>query len=121
MTCPKTVLVVDDDPDIRDSLCEVLQDEGYRTLTAENGAAALDQLRSTGEPCVILLDLMMPVMDGVDFRSQQLRNPALASIPVIVVSASGDGRTLAASLDAAAFIAKPIRVNQLVSAVERVC
>lgn len=121
MGCQKTVLVVDDDADIRDSLSDLLSEEGYDVLTAENGAQALDRLRASDGACVILLDLMMPVMDGIDFRSRQRQDPALASIPVIVVSASGDGGATAASLDAAAFIAKPIRVHQLMSAVQQVC
>jgi CheY-like chemotaxis protein len=121
MSCQKTVLVVDDDRDIRESICDLLSEEGYVVVTAENGAQALDRLRASSDPCVILLDLMMPVMDGIDFRSHQRGDPALADIPVIVVSASGDGRTTAASLDAADFIAKPIRVQQLISAVHKIC
>lgn len=120
MSCQRTVLVVDDDADVRESLCDVLHDEGYFTLTAQNGAEALTRLRASGAD-IILLDLMMPVMDGIDFRSEQRRDPELATIPVIVVSASGDARSLASSLDAAAYLPKPIRVTQLVQAVHALC
>ena len=77
------ILVVDDDPDIRDSLREVLEDEGYGTSCVANGREALDFLRSGKRPCVILLDLMMPVMDGWQFLEEQKRDPALAAIPVL--------------------------------------
>src|SRR5579862_4602951 len=65
------ILIVDDDPDIRDSLKEVLEDEGYEVNGVANGREALDYLRKSPRPCVILLDLMMPVMDGWQFRREQ--------------------------------------------------
>jgi len=82
------VLVVDDDKAIRAFLSEVLADEGFRVKTAVNGRTALDLLATGFRPCVILLDLMMPVANGWDFRSRQLRMPDVSAIPVAVLSGS---------------------------------
>src|SRR5690242_8866746 len=87
---PRThdVLVVDDDYAIREMLTEVLEDAGYRVISVENGAAALAQLREMlTPPCLILLDLMMPVMTGWEFRIAQQADARLAAIPVIALSA----------------------------------
>ena len=115
------VLVVDDDRDIREVLAEVLQDEGYSVALAVNGADALRYLRSGGSPRVILLDLMMPIMDGWRFRSEQLQDPALGRIPVIVLTADGGAKEKAATLKATEGITKPVRLDALLSAVARVC
>ena len=115
------VLVVDDDRDIRDSLVEVLQDQGYHAIGAGNGREALDALRTSAEmPCLILLDLMMPVMDGREFREEQLKNPAWTSIPVIVISAYNDVADQARAL-AADHLRKPLAVRPLMDAVRRHC
>ena len=75
------ILVVDDDPDIRDSLREVLEDEGYEVACVGNGREALDHLKTANpRPCVILLDLMMPVMDGWQFRKEQKQDAEIAGI-----------------------------------------
>ena len=85
------VLIVEDDEDIRESLQDFLQDHGYQTLGAVNGRDALKRLAASDlRPCAIILDLMMPVMDGRAFREEQLRSPALAEIPVILTSAHSD-------------------------------
>src|SRR5881392_3915466 len=85
------VLVVEDDEDIRDSLVEFLGDEGYEARGAGNGREALSLLAAIAPPpCLIILDLMMPVMDGRTFREEQLRRPDVADIPVIVISAYRD-------------------------------
>ena len=86
-----TILVVDDDADIRDSVAEVLEDAGYRVQQAANGREALDYLQASAYPCIILLDLMMPVMDGPQFRAAQQSKPTLAGIPVVVISAGARG------------------------------
>src|SRR5690242_7123757 len=84
----RTLLVVEDDADVREALIEVLADHGYFALAAANGREALEILRAEGpRPSVILLDIMMPVMDGQQFRAAQLEDPELAAIPVIVLSA----------------------------------
>lgn len=115
------ILVVDDDRDIRDSLVEVLEDNGYRAIGAGNGREALDTLRATAEvPCLILLDLMMPVMDGREFREEQLKNPDWTGIPVIVISAYSDVAEQARTL-AVEHLRKPLAMRPLIEAVRRHC
>jgi CheY-like chemotaxis protein len=115
-----TVLVVDDDRDIRDSVVELLEDNGYHAIGASNGREALDVLRSSPPPCLILLDLMMPVMDGRGFREEQLKNPAWTTIPVIVISAYNDVDAQARAL-AADHLRKPLGLRPLIEAVRRHC
>src|SRR5690349_23695253 len=91
-----SVLVVEDDFDLRDALVPILEYEGHRVVSAANGKEALERLRTMPPPSLILLDLMMPVMDGEQFRAQQLRDPALASIPVVIVSAHASAEERAA-------------------------
>ena len=117
----KCILVVEDDPDLAQLVAEVLESAGYRTAIAGNGRAALDHLRTCTHPDLILLDLMMPVMDGWEFREEQQKLPALASIPVLTVTADGDARGKAAAIQAAGYITKPITIDSLLDAVERVC
>ena len=115
------VLVVEDDPDIRATLCEALDDHGYASVGAANGAEALDYLRNAPEtPCLILLDLMMPVMDGQTFRNEQRADPRLAEIPVIVISAYRDVEKYATEL-AADYLAKPVRLDALLDVARRHC
>jgi CheY-like chemotaxis protein len=113
------VLIVDDDRSIRESLCELLTDEGHRAVGASNGQEALEVLRSDGRPCVILLDIMMPVMDGVAFRVQQLADPDLRTIPVAVITAGGQGA--ASSMNTEAILLKPLRLESVLEVVERFC
>mgnify|MGYP002336319375 CR=1 FL=1 len=82
------VLVVDDDDDLREALAETLEDEGHRVRVACNGAQALAILRSGYQPCVIVLDLMMPIMDGWTMLQEVRRDPALTRIEIIITSAS---------------------------------
>ena len=114
----KTILVVDDDQDIRDTLTELLQEEGYTVVRASQGIEALCALRDLPTPSLILLDLMMPVMDGWQFRTEQRKDPAIASIPVVVISATGKDEKLS-SLGAVQFLKKPLRLEQLLDAVLR--
>lgn len=115
------VLVVDDDRDIRDSLVEMLESQGYLARGAANGVEALEVMRTSAElPCVILLDLMMPMMDGWEFRETQLANPAWTQIPVIVISAYADVDVKARAL-AAEYLCKPLAVRLLLEAVRRHC
>ena len=113
------ILVVDDDQAIRETLCELLADEGHRAVGASNGQEALDLIRSDGHPCLILLDVMMPVMDGIAFRVQQLQDPALSTIPVAVITAAG--QIAAASMNVDAFLAKPLRIEHVLQVVQRFC
>lgn len=86
---PPSVLIIDDDRDSREAMAEALSLEGYFVATAANGAEALACLRTGYHPHVILLDLMMPGVDGWDFRTEQKRDAALAQIPVVVISGVG--------------------------------
>jgi two-component system response regulator MprA len=120
--CPRTVLVVEDDLDIREALAEVLEDGNYRALRADNGEEALAKLRDAGPvPCVILLDVMMPVMDGREFLARQQKDAALRQIPVIVLSAQADAARAAAQLNAAGYLRKPIDLSELLRTVEKFC
>jgi CheY-like chemotaxis protein len=115
------ILVVDDDRDIRDSLIETLEDHGFRAAGAANGVEALAVLRTSLErPSLILLDLMMPVMDGPEFREEQLKNPSWADIPVVVISAYSDVEARARSL-AVEYIRKPLAIRPLIDVVRRHC
>lgn len=114
------VLIVEDDPSIREVMEDVLSDEGYHVVTAPHGAAALVCLQQT-QPCVILLDLMMPILDGFGFRRIQRETPQFATIPVIVMSAFPANVETVVQLDAAAYLRKPIPLERLVATVERYC
>src|SRR5215471_17553696 len=118
----KLILIVEDDLDVSRLLAEILEAEGYRTAIAANGREALDQLRKNSHyPDLILLDMMMPVMDGWKFREEQRKLPALASIPVLTVTADGDARGKAASIQAAGYVSKPLQIDGLLDEVERIC
>src|ERR1700758_817248 len=86
------ILLVDDDIPSTEALKEMLEGAGYDVVCAENGREALARLHETGPICVILLDIMMPGMNGFEFREAQLKDPTLASIPVVVVTADGRAR-----------------------------
>ena len=103
------ILVVDDDYALRQSISEALELEGYDTVCVEHGEAALRHLEKADPPCLILLDLMMPVMDGQTFRQRILSRPALAGIPVVVLTAGG--RQMAASVPATEVLLKPLRIG----------
>ena len=109
------VMVVDDDASIREMVVEVLAMEGFAVVGARNGEEALRRLRQ-GElrPSLILLDLMMPVMDGWQFRAEQLQDPALARIPVVVTSAVANS-----DMHADGYCEKPFDWGALLSAVTR--
>jgi CheY-like chemotaxis protein len=120
--CERVVYVVDDDQGIREVLAELLGDEGYSVVTATNGQEALDKLRGepSCKPCVILLDLMMPVMSGSQFYVEQQADPELASIPVVVISADGNVHRKAAQFGGE-YLAKPIRIETVLHAIQRHC
>lgn len=117
---PAHILVVDDDPDLRKSLAEVLQDVGYEVSCARNGEEALRAL--DGEvPSAILLDLTMPIMDGWTFRERQQGDPRIAQIPTVVITASFSDARRAESLHADAFLPKPFEVSSLTETLQRLC
>ena len=116
-----TVMLVEDNPHIRSDLAEILRGEGYKVVTASEGGEALDRMRSAMRPGVILLDLVMQGMDGWEFRDRQLRDPALADVPVILMSGLTEIPRHAAQLAVAAHVTKPIELNSLLATVERHC
>ena len=117
------VMIVEDDPDTQEALRDMLAQFDYRTIVASNGQEALDRLRAKGgpRPCIILLDVMMPVMDGWQFRAEQQKDPAIASIPVIFVSADLRAGDAVANAGGVGFIPKPVQVRDLMQAVRAVC
>jgi CheY-like chemotaxis protein len=115
--CP--VLIVEDDADLREMMAQLLSLEGYQTATVANGREALDYLKQGGHPDLILLDLMMPVMDGWEFRRQQQADPAMASVPVVILSALDAHR--AADVTAEAFLKKPLDFDRLLALVRTYC
>ena len=112
-----SILVVEDDEDACEAMVALLQMKGYRAVSAGNGREALDYLEEAPAPDLIILDLWMPVMDGWQFRSEQIKNPRLAHIPVIVVTALSDR----ADVDANEVIIKPVDVDRLLSTVDHYC
>ncbi len=112
------ILVVDDDRDLRELLAAVLSSAGYEVLTAENGAAALSVLR-TVIPDLIILDLMMPVMNGWQFREAQTALPDYARIPVICLSGHHAARHQATAIGIDVCIVKPFEIDDLFAAVNR--
>jgi CheY-like chemotaxis protein len=118
MTSP-TILLVEDDADTREMLGKFLELEGYHVEMAVNGQHALERLRNGVKPFVIVLDLMMPIMDGWQFRREQVRRAALASIPVIVVSAAGKERM--ERIEANAYMSKPIDLEALLKQISVYC
>lgn len=115
------VLIVEDDTDLRDALSQILEDEGYRVGCAEHGLDALERLRDGTRPCLILLDLTMPVMNGWQFRAEQRQDPELASIPVVVISAGANLAEQLQSLGVHDYLRKPIQLGQLLATVRRYC
>ena len=111
------VLVVDDDRDAREMICELLETTGRRAMGVADGGAALAYLRSNPAPDVIVLDLLMPRMDGWQFRRAQERTPALAKIPVVVVSGLRVAEKNALAWGASAFVLKPFSPDELLGAV----
>ena len=116
---PPTVFVVEDDPDTREMIGRFLELEGFTVIFAANGKQALERLGAGASASVILLDLMMPVMDGWEFRRQQIRQARLAQIPVIVVSAAGRERI--EQLHADHYLTKPLDLEELLQTVTRLC
>ena len=113
------LLVVDDQPEIRSPPYrpEILEEEGFQVDTAANGRAALECLHRAGCPCPVLLDLMMPVMNGWEFVVRLRGDPGLARTPFIVLTGVGDARRHADDLGASAYLDKPVDLGQLLALV----
>jgi len=120
------VLIVEDDPDVREMLAALLVTEGFHAVAAEDGLEALHLLRAVRHrapqiPCLILLDLMMPRLSGNEFRRAQLGDPTVAAVPVAVMSGAIDIEQRAQALGAVATLAKPIDCEMLLDVVRRYC
>ena len=115
-----SIMIVEDDLDTRDMLERFLQLEGFEVRTAANGQLALEALRTDSELCVILLDLMMPVMNGWQFREAQASDPRFSGIPVVVVTAAGT-RDAMPAIEADGWLSKPVDFDRLLETIAPLC
>lgn len=111
------VLIVEDDLDALEALCDLLESHGYAVSSARNGAEALAVLSRSPLPRMIVLDLLMPTMDGWEFRRRQKSDPRIANIPVVVVSASSGAKPI----DADTVLRKPVDIDRLLQTIARHC
>ena len=110
----RTVLIIEDDKAIADTLEEALKLLGFNVLVAGNGKDALDQLERVAKPDLILLDLMMPVMDGWEFHRRKLQLDTISSIPVILITADGNSEVKAKAIGAQGHLTKPFEFVDLI-------
>lgn len=115
------VMLVEDDPDIRDLFSDFIRDAGYGVLAIADGRQALEKLRAGARPCVILLDLMMPVMDGWTFRRAQLEDEALTTVPTVLFTGVANPQKEAEALQADGFLLKTADRGVILSLIERYC
>jgi CheY-like chemotaxis protein len=113
----KRILVVEDDTSIRELLVELLESEGYSVTSAVNGLEGLKQLQTQRLPDLILIDLMMPVMDGYTFRSEQLKNDSWSKIPTVVMSAEANAKEKMKNFQITAFLSKPVELDTILKTV----
>lgn len=116
--CCNSILVVEDDDDIRNALVDLLETEGYSTEFAVNGKDALEKLGSIPKPCLVLLDMMMPIMNGREFLDTVMKDSHLAPIPVLIVSAVADKTNTEGSVG---FLKKPIDIEVVLRVVSQYC
>lgn len=114
----RSIMVIEDDEDIRSALVDVLAEEGYETHSAENGKEALETLRQMPKPCLVFLDLMMPIMNGREFLDEVMRDSYLAPVPVVVVSAIADKADVSGAVD---FLKKPIDMDMILAVADKYC
>jgi DNA-binding response OmpR family regulator len=117
MECKKPILVVEDDPAVREAMALVLGMDGYQVAGAGDGAEALEYLRHNDPPCLILLDLQLPRLDGRRFHQEKSRDARLASVPVVIISAASEAQATASALGAAGFLLKPVEPETLLAVV----
>lgn len=113
------ILVVDDDTDILEVMSIILDSSGFSTTTAKSGREALAKLHDGPPPQLVILDMMMPEMNGWEFRAEQLKDPALAHIPVVVLTADGHASDKAKEIGAVAYLKKPLDMSDLLATIER--
>jgi CheY-like chemotaxis protein len=111
------ILLVEDEPDLREDLAALLEEEGFEVRAAVHGAEALRILGAGYRPAVIVLDLMLPVMDGWETRARLLADRELADIPVLIVSGIANDEAEVAPLRAAAYLTKPVTMQRLIDAI----
>jgi CheY-like chemotaxis protein len=119
MSGGSTILVVEDDLDVSDGMVSLLEEEGYRVVAALDGAEGLERLRQDHAVGLVLLDLTMPNMSAGEFRTEQRKDPAIAEVPVLLMSAGLDGEQKAGVLGAVGYLGKPFKPAQLIETVER--
>jgi len=117
----RRILLVEDDADIMGAMAAILEDEGYSVVHASDGEEALRALREGLRPCLIVLDLFMPGMSGIEFRRVQGSDPSIAQVPVIVVSGVANMRKEIQSMGVARCFTKPVDVPALLGAVTELC
>jgi CheY-like chemotaxis protein len=123
---PGNVLIVEDDPETREMLRQLLATQGFYALAAEDGLEALHLLRTVRHrapkaPCLVLLDLKMPRLGGKEFRRAQLGDPTVANVPIAIMSGASDLHERAEAMGAVATLAKPLDVDRLIEVVRRYC
>ncbi len=116
--CCQSILVVEDDEDIRSAMIDVLESEGYHAEAAKNGQEALDILHIIPKPCLVLLDMMMPIMNGREFLDKVMQDAVLAPIPVLIVSAVADKTNTKGSVG---FLKKPVDIDVVLEMVNKYC
>jgi CheY-like chemotaxis protein len=118
----KTVMIVEDDAEIRDALVDVVEESGYGSVALANGLEALEHLGKVEDlPGVILLDVFMPVMDGWEFRAAQTRDERLSSIPVVALTADARAQETAAAMRVNGYLQKPVGLDELMQTVRQFC
>jgi CheY-like chemotaxis protein len=115
----KTIMIVDDDADVRDAVADLLEGHGYAVIPASNGQEALNELKAGQKPSLILLDVMMPIMDGQAFTAEQQADPELSDIPVVVFTAFGAALDKMKDMESFARIEKPVQADKLLDSVDR--
>lgn len=119
---PKRLFIVEDAIDIQTLLRKLFELEGYQVVCASNGKEALEKLQTLEElPHLILLDLMMPVMDGYEFREKQKQFDRLSQIPIVIMTADGDIQARKGRIEAIGFLRKPVDIDTLLATVKRHC
>lgn len=116
-----SVMLVDDDPDLRESLQLVLEMHGYSVVSARDGADALERLGTEPLPCVVLLDLMMPGMNGVEFRERQLGDPRIKDIPVVLLTGAGAHAVEPRVAVGTRLLRKPFDFDELFALIDTLC
>ncbi len=116
--CCQSILVVEDDDDIRNVMVDVLESEGFHAEAATNGREALELLHKIEKPCLVLLDMMMPIMNGREFLDKVMEDSYLAPIPILIVSAVADKTD---TKGAVGFLKKPVDIDMVLKMVNQYC